>query len=107
MRVLLDECVPEAFAEILVGHDVFAVSKLGWSGITNGELLDRAVEKQFDAFVTLDKGIPYQQPVAKLPLRFVVIRVGDNDIEVLQRFAPQVLVLLARLEPGAVGVVAP
>jgi hypothetical protein len=39
VNVLLDECVDRHFAHDLVGHSVTTVSKRGWSGIKNGELL--------------------------------------------------------------------
>ena len=38
----------------------------GWSGIKNGKLLALATTK-FDAFITVDKNLPYQQNTALLP----------------------------------------
>jgi hypothetical protein len=42
VRVLLDENVPVDLAAELPGHEVFTVTRLGWSGLKNGELLTRA-----------------------------------------------------------------
>ena len=61
MRVLLDESVDRrlkrAFDE---HHEVSTVPERGWASMKNGELLE-AAEKEFDAFVTTDRGIPHQQ----------------------------------------------
>lgn len=42
MRILLDECVPVQVRNALVGHEVATAQKLGWGGISNGELLQLA-----------------------------------------------------------------
>ena len=60
MLVLLDEQLPLDPAAALVGHRVDTVAGRGWSGITNGELL-RRMEGQYDALVTMDRGIEFQQ----------------------------------------------
>ena len=60
MRVLLDEQLPLDLAAALVGHSVDTVAGRGWTGITNGELL-RRMEGQYDALVTMDRGIEFQQ----------------------------------------------
>ena len=38
---VLDECVPVQVRNALVGHDVSTVQRMGWGGISNGELLLR------------------------------------------------------------------
>ena len=47
MRILLDECVPWPMHKFLDGHSCSSVQDQGWSGIKNGELLQRA-EGEFD-----------------------------------------------------------
>jgi hypothetical protein len=54
MRVLLDECVPERLRAELTGHAVRTVAEMGWSGIKNGQLLQRAAT-EFDCFLTVDR----------------------------------------------------
>ncbi|MEP6708920.1 MAG: DUF5615 family PIN-like protein [Verrucomicrobiota bacterium] len=56
MNILLDECVDRRLARDLVGHSVSTVPKMGWAGIKNGALLALA-EKEFEAFVTVDRKI--------------------------------------------------
>ncbi|MBI5921941.1 MAG: DUF5615 family PIN-like protein [Betaproteobacteria bacterium] len=66
MRLLLDESVPSRFRRSLPNHEVRTVVEMGWSGIKNGELLALAAN-EFDAFITVDKNLPYQQNWAPLP----------------------------------------
>jgi hypothetical protein len=80
VKVLLDECVDRRFARDLVGHEVTTVQKRGWSGIKNGDLLALA-EKEFDAFITVDRKLSIQQDLTKfrIPvLRFAHARTGSN-----------------------------
>ncbi|MDP9457376.1 MAG: DUF5615 family PIN-like protein [Actinomycetota bacterium] len=55
--MLLDENVDNRLKRSFPqGHEVVTVAETGWSGKKNGELL-RLAEKEFDAFVTTDKGL--------------------------------------------------
>ena len=58
MRLLLDESAPKRLRRHLPSHDVKTVVEMGWSGVKNGALLALAA-KDFDAFVTVDKSLPY------------------------------------------------
>lgn len=62
MKVLIDECAPQALSVFLskYGHECRTVQETGWSGKQNGELLDLA-QAIFDAFVTVDANLRYQQ----------------------------------------------
>lgn len=60
MRLLLDECIPKRLKRELLGHEVRTVQDMGWSGIKNGALL-RLADGRFDALLTVDQGIEYQQ----------------------------------------------
>jgi hypothetical protein len=79
VRVLLDESVPRQLAARLVGHDVSTVQREGWSGTKNGALLRRAAEV-FDAFVTGDRKLEYQQTYSSLDIGIVVILAPDNRV---------------------------
>jgi hypothetical protein len=61
MKVLLDECIPRKFKECFVGHACSTVPEAGFAGERNGELLSLAEQQGFEVFLTLDKGIQYQQ----------------------------------------------
>jgi predicted nuclease of predicted toxin-antitoxin system len=80
MRVLLDECVPRALRRELPDHDVKTVAEVGWAGLKNGELLQRAT-LQFDVLLTIDRNLEYQQNFAGLSLAVVISRLsGCSDL---------------------------
>jgi len=101
MRVLLDECVPRGLRQELSGHEVKTVAEMGWAGIKNGALLERA-EKQFDVFLTVDRSLEHQQNLAGFAIAVVVIHSPSNDIAVLRSLMPQVRSALARAKPRIV-----
>lgn len=101
VRVLLDENLPRALGAELTEHSVSTVRGLGWEGLDNGDLL-RAANKRFDAFVTMDRGIRYQQNLKDLDLGILVLRAPSNKIEDLKPLVPRVLTALETLPRDAV-----
>lgn len=102
MRVLLDENVPRKLKyRFAPRYEVATVPEQGWSGLLNGALL-RAADAEFDAFVTLDRGLEYQQNLGGLSLRIVIIRTGSNKYEALLPLVPSIQVALERLGPGTI-----
>jgi predicted nuclease of predicted toxin-antitoxin system len=77
MKILLDECVPWPMHKLLTGHHCTSVQAQMWSGIKNGELLQRA-ETEFDLLVTSDQSIRYQQNLAGR--RIAILVLSTNDI---------------------------
>jgi hypothetical protein len=66
VRVLLDEQLPLDMARMLEGHAATTVAGRGWTGVKNGELLQR-MYGEYDALLTMDQGIEFQQNIAVLP----------------------------------------
>jgi hypothetical protein len=54
------------------GHSVATAYEKGWAGLTNGELL-AAAEEAFDALVTTDQNLRYQQNLAGRRLAILVL----------------------------------
>lgn len=98
MRLLLDESVPAKLKRHLPGHSVRTAVEMGWSGIKNGQLLALA-GSEFDAFVTVDKNLPYQQNLSTLPVAVVVLDSFSNELHVLLRLLPSLEQELVRLKP--------
>jgi len=98
MRILLDESLPRRLKNELVGHEVSAVAECGWSGVKNGRLLALAAVS-FDAFVTADQNLQYQQNLATLPISVVVQVAIDNRLQTLLGLVPELLASLDRLQP--------
>ncbi len=101
MRVLLDECLPRRLRGELHGHDVTSVPDVGWSGKSNGELLQLAAGR-FDVFVTIDQGLQYQQNLHQAELSVVVLRAKDNRLQTLRPLIPQLLRALGSTKHGEV-----
>ena len=72
MRVLFDQSTPAPLRQHLPDHQVQAAFELGWSRLTNGELL-AAAEGRFDVFVTCDRNLRYQQSLAGRKLAILVL----------------------------------
>jgi hypothetical protein len=81
---VLDEHLPVDLASMLHGHDVDTVVSRGWAGIKNGELLPR-IRGEYDALVTMDRSIEFQQNVSALPYGIVLIRASSNACRILSR----------------------
>jgi predicted nuclease of predicted toxin-antitoxin system len=81
MKILLDECVPKAIKQFLSveGHECSTVPEAGFAGKTNGELLRLAADG-FEAFVTLDKGVRFQQNLAAQKIGIVLIRAKSSRV---------------------------
>lgn len=101
MRLLLDECVDRRLARHISGHDIATVVGLGWAGVRNGELLARTAG-QFDAFVTVDRNLAFQQRIDDLPFAVVVLRARSNRLVDLKPLVPQFLQVLSEVRPGEV-----
>lgn len=101
MRILLDECLPRQLKRELPGHSVATVTEMGWSGIKNGALLDLA-EPHFDVFMTVDRGMPYQQNIGKRSIALVLLRAKSNSIQSLQPLIPDVESALSEVKTGEV-----
>lgn len=99
MRVLLDECLPKRLKSLLVGHDVRTVPEAGWAGMKNGELIKLAAG-QFDAFITIDSNLVYQQNLEAVSFGVVVLTARSNRLADLQPLAPRILEALSTLKPG-------
>jgi hypothetical protein len=88
----------------LTDLSVRTVVEAGWSGIKNGKLLALAAT-EFDAFITVDKNLQFQQNLEMLPIAVVVIDAVSNELPVLLPLVPALLRELASLKPKAVTLV--
>jgi predicted nuclease of predicted toxin-antitoxin system len=100
MRLLLDECVPARLSKALPSHQVSTVGLEGWSGIKNGKLLALAATK-FDAFVTVDKNLSYQQNTSSLPAAVLVLDALSNELPYLLPLIPALDAALKNLKVGS------
>ncbi|MDB9436745.1 MULTISPECIES: hypothetical protein [Nostocales] len=55
------------------GDIVYNVNDMGWRGLKDREIIDLAEKYPFDAFITADKNLPYQQNLTNIILRIIVL----------------------------------
>jgi len=78
VRVFLDECVDWRLSRDIEGHDVKTARQMGWTSIKNGELLSLA-SGQFDAFVTVDRNLSFQQNLTLVSIAVIVLHTRVTD----------------------------
>ncbi len=78
-------------------------SRRHWASIKNGKLLRLIADSgKFDVFLTVDKNLPIQQKIEKLPFAVVVLRSKSNRLADVIPFAPELLRRLSEFEPGQI-----
>jgi predicted nuclease of predicted toxin-antitoxin system len=100
MRLLLDECVPRPLLRDLAGHDARHVVDMGWSSKRNGELLKLMRAADFEALLTVDQNLPFQQNLRASGMAVVVAVAGTNRVQELRPLIPKILEALAAVKPG-------
>ena len=93
MRILFDQGTPAPLRRHLHPSVVDTTAELGWSLISNGDLLKRAEENGYDVFVTTDQNLRYQQNLSGRKLGIVVLmstswpRIRQKAPEIVQAIA--------------------
>ena len=101
MRLLLDESLPRGIKRYFVAHEVVTVQEKGWAGKSNGELL-RLAEREFDAFLTADQNLEYQQHLKDFGVGVIILASHTTRISDLEPLVPQALRALGRVKRGEV-----
>ncbi|HEX5242735.1 MAG TPA: DUF5615 family PIN-like protein [Tepidisphaeraceae bacterium] len=104
MRILIDECLNWWLGRGLTGHFCRSVQRMGWAGISNGELL-RLAESQFDVFLTGDRNLNFQQNTTTFNIAIIVLRAKSTELHATLPLMPLVLALLPTIQPGEVAFV--
>ena len=98
MKILLDECVPLQVRNALAGHEVITAQKMGWGGISNGELLDKAEHAGFEPFIVADKNLRYQQNLSGR--KIAILGLWTNHRPTLEKHFPEIRIAVEKLSPG-------
>jgi predicted nuclease of predicted toxin-antitoxin system len=103
MKLLLDENLPKKLKIHFPEHEVFTVRDMAWNGKKNGELMQLMVENKFDALITFDKNLQFQQNFKKYVLPVLVLNAPDNTYKTLVGLTNKINVTLqAKLESGTI-----
>jgi hypothetical protein len=102
VKILLDECLPKDLRKHLAGHMCKTVPQAGFAGKANGELLALAERSGWQALLTMDQGIIYQQNLSGRTISLIVIHAKSNRLADLLPHAPAILASLQSIETGQV-----
>jgi hypothetical protein len=104
VRVLLDACVPHWLRRELTELDVETAHFAGLDQLSDTALLD-AIEGRYDALVTLDRNLTYQQKIGGRSVAVIVLRVAEQTPEAFQALMPQLQVAVRSASGGSITVV--
>ena len=75
--------------------------RLGWAGITNGELIERA-EGHFNVLITMDTGLAHQLNLSQRSIAVIILRARSNRLADTRPLMTKVLALLESIAPGTI-----
>ena len=101
MRVLLDNCVDQKFAGLLEGHDVVHARRMGWGALANRTLIAEAEANGFQAIITVDKNLRYQQNIRTRKIGIIILDCYRIAYWNLAPLADQVILALRDLAEGS------
>jgi predicted nuclease of predicted toxin-antitoxin system len=100
MRLLLDEHLDRRLKRFFgEEHEIVTVRERGWGGKENGELIE-AAQREFDALITMDQGIPHQQNLSDVDLAIVLLEAPSNRLADLTPLVEEARVALSEARPG-------
>ncbi len=100
MKILIDECIPRKLKRNLSGYDCLTVPEAGLAGTGNGELLSLAQERGFEVFLTIDRGLEYEQNLSGMSIAVMIVRTKSNRLRDLLPHVPACLAALGSIKPG-------
>ena len=89
--------MPQPLRPLLAELDIRTAQEMGWGRVKNGELLKRA-EGVFDAFVTADQQLKYQQNLAGRTLAILVL--STNRWPKVKAKTSEIIAAIQALRPG-------
>lgn len=87
MRLLLDENLPKRLKLDFLDYEIFTVHDMDWKGIKNGELLKLMLANDFQALLTFDKNLRYQQNFEKYPITVFILNAKINSYQELTKLS--------------------
>ncbi|MCX6951730.1 MAG: hypothetical protein NTV51_06050 [Verrucomicrobia bacterium] len=99
MRILFDQGTPVPLRRSLVGHQVVTAFEQGWGTLQNGDLLAAAEAAGFEAIVTTDQNLRYQQNLAERKLAILVLL--TTDWRLIRQHTPYVEEAVSGLVAGS------
>lgn len=105
MKILLDECIPRKFKSSFPDHDCRTVVEEGLSGRKNGELLRLAEASGFEVFISIDRGLEYEQNLRARKIKIILVSASSSRLQDLLTRVPEIQrVLASGLKSGLIKV---
>jgi glutamate racemase len=73
VRILFDQGTPVPLRRSLTGHVIATAYELGWSTVTNGELIRLAEQEDYELLITTDTNLRYQQNLSGRSIAILVL----------------------------------
>jgi len=98
MKILFDQGTPAPLRHALIGHQVTTAFEKGWGHLENGSLLREAEANGFEALVTTDQNLKYQQNLRGRKIAILVL--PTTSWPKIQQHANEVVTAVNALMPG-------
>ncbi len=89
--------MPQPLRRLLADFEISTAQEMGWGRVKNGELLKRA-EGVFDAFLTSDQQLKYQQNLKGRKLAILVL--STNRWPKVKAKTQEIIAAIQSLKPG-------
>jgi hypothetical protein len=100
MKILLDECLPRKLKDHFASHDCQTVPEALLAGKKTANSLQLRSVKDFEIFLTMDRGLEYEQNLAGRRIAIITVRAKSNRLADLVPLAGECLVLMRSIKPG-------
>jgi predicted nuclease of predicted toxin-antitoxin system len=73
MKILFDQGTPVPLRRYLEEHIISTAYEQGWSNLSNGELIQKAEENNYEILITTDQNLKYQQNLRERHISIVIL----------------------------------
>ena len=102
MKILLDHNLDRRLKRHLEMFDVSTTHEMGWDDVLNGELLTLAENNGYDALLTADSKIKYQQNMTGRKVAIIVLRAPNNRLATHVEMISDVVNAISNVKAGEV-----
>jgi len=99
MRILFDNGTPRPIARSLAGHEIAYARRIGWHELGNGDLNRKAEEAGYEALLSTDKNIRYQQNLSGRKTALVVL--GNQQWPLVKLHLDKIAAAVNACTPGS------
>ena len=96
---MLDQNAPLGLRRSLSPHEVVAARQMGWSRLSNGDLIRAAEEGGFAILITCDRNIQYQQNLSGRQIALIEMTTGAWHV--VRNHLDRVAAAVSAAKPGS------